>query len=360
MKDSRSSGKQLQMLGPSLGFVAWHELAVTPSFVEPARRSPGRFVSVVVRSFGRPEALKELIERLQTQSCPAFEAVILEQSNDRALLQYIEKLGDARLRVVQSPPLNPAAARNEAIRHTRGDILLFIDDDDLPLGNDWIESHLRNYEDASCMGVVGRLLRDPGSPAPPSFPRFVRFMAMRHTFFKDSRALAHNTLRKRGIDFLLGSNSSVRCALLDRIGGWDEGIPINEEQSFAIKFHRNKKAGEHLVFDPAPGIWRRTDVPGGLNRRFGRDWYLRELDAWLFYFRHIVAHYFPWRYRLLYPFFVLRALQKVTFWIWDVDNAHHPFRERVVATLKLVTQLPGTLANSRYPAAAVRRVPQWV
>jgi hypothetical protein len=36
---------------------------------------------------------------------------------------------------------------------------------------------------------------------------------MRHTIFKDTRAYAHNTLPKKGIDFLIGSNASVRNLL---------------------------------------------------------------------------------------------------------------------------------------------------
>lgn len=322
---------------------------------EPAKAA----VSVVVRSYKRPGALKELVQRLVLQSHPGFEVVILEQSDDAELVRELEGLGDPRIRVVVSAPLNPPAARNEAVRHTTGEILLLIDDDDLPMGTDWIVRHLSNFDDPLCMGVVGRLERDPEHPSAPAFPRFVRLFAMRHTLFKDSRGLAHNTLRKKDIDFLIGSNVSIRRSLLHRIGGWDEGIPLNEEQSFAFKFHRGKRPGEHFVYDPIPTIWRRTDIPGGLNRRFGTDWHLRELDAWLFYFRHVVAHYFPWRYGLLYPLFLLRAIQKVSFWIWDQDNSHRPLRERVAANVELFTRLPSTLLHSRFSADSVRRVPRW-
>ena len=37
---------------------------------------------------------------------------------------------------------------------------------------------------------------------------------------------------------------------------------MNEEQSFAIKFARMRRAGEYFKFDPQPLMWRRTDVPG--------------------------------------------------------------------------------------------------
>lgn len=314
-------------------------------------------VSVVIRSFRRPAALKELLAALRRQSYPDFEVVVLEQSNDPALVREVEALGDPRVRVFVAEPKGPPAARNAAVRHATGEVILLIDDDDLPLGDDWIAQHARNYDDPACMGVAGRLVPHPDRREPPRFPKVVRALAMTHTFFKDTRMLAHGTLRKGDIDFLPGSNVSVRRALLERIGGWDEGIPMNEEQSFAIKFHRDRVPGEHLVFDPVPEVWRRTDIPGGLDRRSGDDWSRRELEAWLFYYRHVVGHYFPWRYRLFYPLFVARGLQRVLFWVWDPDNSHRTFGQRVRASVDLVTALPFILGTRRFPASAVRRVP---
>jgi glycosyltransferase involved in cell wall biosynthesis len=124
-------------------------------------------VSVVVRSFHRKAALLELVARLREQRYSHFEVVILEQSNDPALVKELESLGDARIRVVVNEPINPPAARNEAIRHSKGDVILLIDDDDLPIGDDWIAQHVKNYEDPDCMGVVGRLVTDPEHPAFP-------------------------------------------------------------------------------------------------------------------------------------------------------------------------------------------------
>lgn len=299
----------------------------------------------------------ELLGKLRSQRYEDFEVVVLEQSADPALVRAIRDLGDPRVHVFVADPKGPPAARNAAIRHATGDIVLLIDDDDLPLGDEWIRDHAKNYEDPRCMGVAGRLVRDPERKGAPRFPKLVRAVAMTHTFFKDTRMMAHGTLRKEDIDFLPGSNVSVRRSLLERIGGWDEGIPMNEEQSFAIKFHRERRSGEYLVFDPVPEVWRRTDIPGGLDRRSGEDWSRRELEAWFFYYRHVVGHYFPWRYRAFFPFFVARGLQRVLFWVWDPDNSHRSRAERIRASVVLLTELPSIASSQRFPASAVHRVP---
>jgi glycosyltransferase involved in cell wall biosynthesis len=316
-------------------------------------------VSVVVRSYRRKEALKELVAHLREQRHPSFEIVILEQSDDPELVRHLESLGDPRIRVVVSAPQNPPAARNLAIRHASGEVILLIDDDDLPIGDDWIGLHADNYRDPLCMGVVGRLVGDPANVKAPRFPRLVRHFAMRYTLFKDTRALAYNTVRKEGIDFLIGSNASVRRSLIERIGGWDEGIPMNEEQSFAIKFAQQRHEGEKFVFDPKPLMWRRTDVPGGLDRRRGDDWHMRELEARLFYYEHVVGYYFERRYRALRPLFWLRGIEQVLVWIWDSDNGHRSVGERLSASLDVVFRLRKALRSSRFSVNDVRRVPEW-
>ncbi len=316
-------------------------------------------VSVIVRSYCRPAALLELVDRVRSQHYPAFEIVIFEQSSDPKLLADLEALGDPRVRVFVGPPTNPPAARNEAIRHARGELFLLLDDDDLPHGDDWIAQHVANYDDPLCMGVVGRLVPGPRASAGPRFPSIVRFFAMKYTFFKDTRSFAHNTMRKDNAEFLIGSNASLRRSLMERIGGWDEGIPMDEEQSFGIKFGFSHRPGEHFSFDPKPVIWRRTDVPGGLARRQGSDWHLRELDARLFYYRNVVGYYFPLRYRLFAPMFVARAMQHVLLWIWDPDNRHRSVRDRLRASIDVFLSLPTVLRKSRFSAGNVRRIPQW-
>ena len=316
-------------------------------------------VSVVIRAYKRPRELKQLIACVRAQQYSQFEIVVLEQSECPALIAELEAIADPRIRVVASRPLNPPAARNEAIRHSQGDIILLMDDDDLPLGEDWIERHVRNYDDPACMGVVGRWVKDPARISSPRFPRLLRFFALRFTWWKDTAGFAHNSLRKEGIGVFLGSNASFRRSLLARIGGWDEGIPMGEEQSFAIKFARDRRPGEKLVFDPTAAMWRRTDIPGGLDRRGGADWHMRDLEARLFYYRHVVGYYFRRRYQLLVPLFWIRGIQQSFLWIWDPDNGHRSFAERLTASVQIWSRLPSALSSGRFSEAEIRRVPEW-
>lgn len=298
-------------------------------------------VSVVVRSFRRPDELFSLLGRLDAQDLDEdFEIVVVEQSEDPALLQRLRDHASVRVRVIPTAPLGAPGARNEGVRRARGEILVFIDDDDLPVGRDWLRTHVANYDKGNCVGVSGRLSPRDAVPAAPRWPRLVRWLAMRHTFLRDPRTFAFGSLRKRGIDFLIGSNFSVRRSLVERLGGWDEGVLMGEEQSFAFRFARQRRPGEYFVYDPDVVIWRRVNVAGGLDRRSGSNWFVKDLTGRVAYYHGVVAHYFPWRFRLLYPLYVLRTLQQVLLWIWDADNASRGFRGRLWASLVTLALAP--------------------
>ncbi len=311
--------------------------------------------SVIVRSYQRPAALLQLLPRVLQQSHRDFEIVVLDQSEDPALDAAVRGLGDARIRLISRPPLGAAGARNEAIRHAHGEILLFIDDDDLPIGDCWIADHVRNYDDPQVVGVVGRLTSDPTRPETVRFPRLVRARALTHTFLRTTRQYAYGPLRKPGIDYLLGSNSSCRRSLCERVGGWDEGLhPYGEEQSFAYRFAHVRRPGEHLLYDPHPTVHRRFDIDGGCARRAGDNWSEKELAGRVHFYHALIGYYFPWRFRLLYPIYVIQMLLHMIEWIWDRDNHHRSRFERVRATVSVIVRLPRLLWRGGWRLAPSR------
>src|SRR5262245_33765831 len=92
-------------------------------------------VSVVVRSYNRLAALAELLDALLAQDHDSFEVVVVEQSTVRPAepAERIAALArDERVTMLRHPPLGGPAARNVGVRAARGELLVFIDDDDLP------------------------------------------------------------------------------------------------------------------------------------------------------------------------------------------------------------------------------------
>jgi len=298
-------------------------------------------VSVVIRSFNRLPNLVVLLERCLAQDYPDFEVVVVEQSTQRvpADLERLERLAaDPRLRVLRRDPMGPSAARNEGVRQSRGEIVLFMDDDDLPIGTGWIRAHARYFGDPACLAVTGRYVHEEGEPYPyanadRAYRRCLTFSPM----LRLPRCYARQTREKRGVDFVYGGNASVRRSAIRRFGLWDEVAVEGEENSFNYRMRRHKRQEEYLVFSPDPVIVRGIGVPGGLQRRSTdvQQSFWRHFES----FHRVVGHYHPVRFVLLYPAYLWKVLDEtVTFTMDDAVFPDEPSRRR--AARRLVLEFP--------------------
>ncbi len=276
------------------------------------------FVSVAVRSFKRLPQLIQLVRRLQRQRYPRFEILVIEQSvaervHYRSELASLEH--DPRVRVLEYPPLGAAGARNEATRQARGELVLFIDDDDLPLGDDWILSHAKNFVDPACVAVSGRhVLDEERDPEQYATSKNVR-LCLRYSWLKMPRGRCYHSQRIVGVTQIAGTNASIRKSAIVRGGGWDDEMD-HDEDSFNFRFARIRTPGEFFVYDPKPAILRRLDIAGGLGRR--QQGVGGRLRAELRFSHAVIRRYFPIRFWLLYPLYLWCALSRA---IWDVVEA---------------------------------------
>jgi glycosyltransferase involved in cell wall biosynthesis len=285
------------------------------------------FVSVAVRSHYRLPQLIELIGRLRLQTYSNFEIVVIEQSSAeresyRAALTELSR--DPRVRILEYPPLGAGRARNEAARQCRGELLLFLDDDDLPLDSDWISAHVDNFADPHCVAVSGRhVLNVQESASKYDTPRNHR-LCLRYSWLKMPRGRTYHGRRLVGVTQVAGTNASIRRSAIVRTGGWDDETD-HDEDSFNFRFARVKRDGEYLAYDPRPAILRRLDVPGGLGRR-QQSVYAR-LRSELRFSHAVIRRYYPWRFWMLYPLYVIVAVQRAF---------RHVFESRHFAAQKLV------------------------
>lgn len=112
--------------------------------------------SVLVASRHRPKQLEECLESLAAQSVHPHEVLVAWQGNDHLTAETAEKLAGRLpfvLRVIHSPQVGIVPAENAALRHSKEEIVLLIDDDSRAPA-DWIKKHLAFYQDIS-IGAVG-------------------------------------------------------------------------------------------------------------------------------------------------------------------------------------------------------------
>ena len=277
-------------------------------------------LSVVIRFYNRIAALNELLRSVLAQRCEQpFEVIVVEQSTaiaeaDRAALAVLA--ADPRVRVLRQPPLGGPRARNVGCRAARGQILVFMDDDDLPLGEGWLAAHLRHFADPLCLGVTGRYVTPEGGSPPRWSVRRAERLVLSYVPILMYQQCYHYVKVERPVRVatVQGGNVSLRRSALERFGLWDECTRIEDELSFNYRLRARKRADEYLLYDPDALMLRRFDVPGGMNKRYMP---VTALGERLFEFLHnIIGHYFKARFILLYPAYIVLLYGVCCGWIW--------------------------------------------
>jgi len=297
-------------------------------------------LSVIVRSYNRLPALCELLGRLRRQDHPSFEVVVVDQSTRREP-EAERELGailrdDPRIRVLRYPPLGGPRARNEGVRASRGALLVFIDDDDLPSHDTWLTDHERNFEDPACLAVTGRFLLEGGTEPPYRDMERARRNVLTFNLLRWQRVYARSDRRAK-VTSAMGGNASWRRATLEAYGLWDECTPVEDEPSLCYRVDAGKRAGEHMVFDPDTTMIRRLGVAGGMDKRaLSPAGYGGKLFT---FFHNVIAHYFPVRFALLYPLYVGYLAYQVYDWLFD-DARGRSTGGRVVAAIGFTLALP--------------------
>ena len=300
-------------------------------------------LSVIIRSYNRLPALCELITALVAQDHDSFEIVVIDQSTQKpeaAMTQLAELERDPRVRILRFPPLGGARARNKGIEQMRGQIAVFIDDDDVPVGTSFLRDIEAPFtEDAKLMAVTCRHVWSDDDTlsaayrflAPLLCMRFSRVLGLPDNF-------ARYDQRLDGRHYVHGTGGAYRRAVFERLGGWDEDTPIEDETSLGIRMTRGLTGGEYVAFDPRAKLKRGFDLAGGLDKR--RNTTGRYFHRFMTFVHTVLGRYYPTRVRLLWPAYVFGAWRFTVGWIWDDSMAHDTFGRRLLGTIAFTFALP--------------------
>ncbi|MEC4892801.1 MAG: hormogonium polysaccharide biosynthesis glycosyltransferase HpsN [Oscillatoria sp. PMC 1051.18] len=226
-------------------------------------------ISVIIPTYGREAALRDSICDLLQQDYPDFEVLVVDQTANHepetekflAELANSGKISWFRVNWASLP-----GARNYGVRRSRGEVILFIDDDvQLPSG--YLHSHARHYVRKEVGAVAGRVfdrmkLADSGNKfqiedLPPE--------AMDPGIAWYYLDLVH-TVKPQRVISARGCNMSYRKEIFTQHGIWfDErfrGSAVREESDFCLRL---RKTGYHVWYDPEANLVHLGEMTGGCH-----------------------------------------------------------------------------------------------
>lgn len=243
---------------------------------EPAATAPtSPLVSVIVPSFNRQPHLLQTARDLLAQDYPRLEIVVVDQNRggwSEWRDAYDEVRRDPRVDWIESEPVGVVPIRNMAVERSRGELLLFVDDDVRIFDRSFVRHHVERYRDESVVAVCGRELT----------PQHHRAGWHEHPLEEegakvspvDGEALLEDVLdfsraseAPREIPVFSTCNGSIRRSAFLAVGGFDEhfrGPSYGDDADLALRLAGQ---GFRIVYDPRPWLVHLRAPAGGLRFR---------------------------------------------------------------------------------------------
>ncbi|WP_448811695.1 glycosyltransferase family 2 protein [Agromyces bauzanensis] len=205
-------------------------------------------LSVCIVTYERPEFLRRCLLSLQEHLDDTAEVVVVDASvEDRGELA---RETDPAVTYVHAPHLAGwmTRSRNEALRHVRGEIVSFLDDD-VVVRAGWQHSVLAAFDDATVAAVAGRTCN--GAPGEEQYDRPIGRLLPDGTLTDGFASLPG---RPVDVDHGIGANMSFRKSVLAGLGGFRDDYPGTALREDTDIFLRVRAAGGRTLFVPDAAV----------------------------------------------------------------------------------------------------------
>lgn len=206
-----------------------------------------KLVSVIIPTYKRPETLKRSIDSVLNQTYQNIEVVVADDNGigseyglktEEVMREYSD---NPRVKYVQHEQnINGSAARNSGFRASKGEYIMFLDDDDefLPCK---VSSQIKRLEE----------LDDSWGAC---YTNYVRVSTDGSKVVSKCKEKAEGDLLveelKRNLFIAAGSNLMVRRSVVEEVGGFNENFLRNQDIEFLVKILKRYK----LAYAPDLGL----------------------------------------------------------------------------------------------------------
>jgi glycosyltransferase involved in cell wall biosynthesis len=247
----------------------------------------GGLVSIVIPTYNRAYCLGRAIDSVRAQTYPNFEIIIVDDGSTDETRALVEGLAgsDGRVRYFYQANAGVSAARNRGLGEVRGDYVALLDSDDVWLP--WkLEVQLACQDFLPQAGMIWTDMEAVGPDGRVVNPKYLRTMYDAYRWFTSEQLFSASDpldrvmTRPAGVppatlyvgdifspmvvgNLVHTSTVVMRRALLERVGGFDEGLRVAGEDH---DFHARTCREGPVAFLDLSSIQYQVGMPDRLSQ----------------------------------------------------------------------------------------------
>ena len=184
-------------------------------------------ISVIVPVFNGELTIQETINSILNQTFENIEVIISNDGSTDSTLEIVSNISDSRIKILSYPNAGVSASRNRGIYQAKGEYISFMDADDL-----WTPDKLE---------LQWQALQD--NPQAAVAYSWTDYIDESSKFLKSGRRIKVNgdAFSKLLVTNFLenGSNPLISKKALEKVGGFDELLPVAEDKDMWLRLAAN-------------------------------------------------------------------------------------------------------------------------
>ena len=206
-------------------------------------------VSAIIPTYNRAHIVGDAVESVLGQTYSNIEVIVVDDGSKDDTLRCLQQYGD-RIRVVTQGNAGPAAARNRGIAESRGELIAFLDSDDI-----WLPAKIERQvallqrAGASVPCCLCNILMKWNSGDRASFDiALLKPSAEEGVWLNADEVLATRFV-------LFNQGIVIRRPVLEKIGGFDESIRYLEDYELPLRLSLE---GPWAFIETPLAVWRES------------------------------------------------------------------------------------------------------
>lgn len=191
------------------------------------RKMKNHLISVIIPTYNRANYICEAVDSVLAQTYKNIEIIIVDDGSTDNTKDIVLQRYNSKVTYILQNNSGPSSARNNGVKHAKGDLIAFLDSDDVWLPEK-LEKQVKLIDQSHVIGLVACGLYNIDSDGNiVGSPIIKRNYINRRSFLKE--LMIHNIITGGG------SNTLIRRECFEKVGFFEEDLWIGEDWNLWLR-----------------------------------------------------------------------------------------------------------------------------